>query len=404
MTMFPRPVLRALPLLIAGALSLAVQAAEQGHAAAVPAKEIVEKAERAPDKAPEKAAEKASDKSADSKGAAAQRGNPRSSLAPSSPARNRPADAPAEAASGVSMSELRDLIDQKIAEVRAKQETAPVVRVNNAASPAARKAVAARKKPAPGPAAAVATNSPQATALAEAHRTGQPAPLEANEAPWSYAGANGPEQWGQLKPEFAQCGGGKRQSPIDIREGIKVTLDPIQFDYRSTAFRVLDTGRTVQVNLEAGNSITVNGRRYDLQRIEFHRPSEERVNGRQFEMSAHLVHRDMDGRIAVVAVLMDQGVDHPMVQLVWNSLPLERHTDQASSVALDMAQMLPDQKQYLTYMGSLTAPPCTEGVLWMVMKQPVTLSRDQIGVFSRLYPMNARPIQPTSGRLIKDGQ
>jgi len=232
-------------------------------------------------------------------------------------------------------------------------------------------------------------------------------PVDPLELPWTYSGVQGPERWAQLRPEYAICGSGKRQSPIDIRDGIKVTLDPIQFDYRATPFKVLDTGRTVQARLEGGNSITLNGRRYDLQRIEFHRPSEERINGRQFEMSAHLVHRDAEGRTAVVAVLMDQddqGEGHPMVQLVWNSLPLEKHMDQASSVPIDMARMLPEQKQYLTYMGSLTAPPCTEGVLWMVMKQPITLSREQIGVFSRLYPMNARPVQNTSGRLIKDGQ
>ncbi|HIV71914.1 MAG TPA: carbonic anhydrase family protein [Candidatus Aquabacterium excrementipullorum] len=377
---------RVWPLLIAGALSLAAQAAEHG-AASAPAKEIVEKADKA---------EKAD------KSAAPPHGNTRSSLAPSSPARTRPADAPAEAASGVSMTELRDLIDQKIAEVRAKQEAAPVVKLNNNAPAAARKAPVKKK---PAAAAAADSNSAQATALAGAHRNGQPMVLEANEQPWAYAaGPTGPDQWGKLKPEFAQCGSGKRQSPIDIRDGIKVTLDPIQFDYHASGFRVLDTGRTVQVNVEAGNSITVNGRRYELQRIEFHRPSEERINGRQFEMSAHLVHRDSEGRTAVVAVLMDQGKDHPMVQLVWNSLPLEKHTDQASAVAIDMAQMLPEQKQYLTYMGSLTAPPCTEGVLWMVMKQPATLSRDQIAVFSRLYPMNARPLQPAFGRLVKDGQ
>ena len=378
---------QALALLMGGALVPAVLAAE--HTAKPPA-EIVEKAETT--KAPK----------AD---VPASRSTPRSTLAPSSPARAPQAEPAAEPASGVSMTELRDLIDQKIAEVRAKQETAPVVRLNSNAPAAARKAPV-RKKAAPVAAAASADgNSAQATALAAAVRAGQaPAGGEANEPAWAYSGPQGPEQWGKIKPEYSLCGSGKRQSPIDIREGIKVTLDPIQFDYHPTAFRVLDTGRTVQVNVESGNSITINGRRYDLQRIEFRRPSEERVNGRQFEMSAHLVHKDMEGRLAVIAVLMDQGADHPMVQLVWNSLPLEKHTDQASAVLLDMAQMLPEQKQYQTYMGSLTAPPCTEGVLWMVMKQPATLSREQISVFSRLYPMNARPIQPTSGRLIKDGQ
>ena len=376
MTLPLRPAFRVLPWLMLGAAACHAQAADTGASAPAPAKEIVERADGKP--------------VGSSAPAAARPNTPRGSLAPSSPARTRQAEAPAEAASGVSMTELRDLIDQKIAEVRAKQETAPVVRVNNN-TPAARKA-AAKKKAAP------VTAAPASAAMAPA------VPADPLELPWTYSGVQGPERWAQLRPEYAACGSGKRQSPIDIRDGIKVTLDPIQFDYRATPFKVLDTGRTVQARLEGGNSITLNGRRYDLQRIEFHRPSEERINGRQFEMSAHLVHRDAEGRTAVVAVLIDQGEDHPMVQLVWNSLPLERHIDQASSMPIDMARMLPEQKQYLTYMGSLTTPPCTEGVLWMVMKQPITLSREQIGVFSRLYPMNARPVQSTAGRLIKDGQ
>jgi carbonic anhydrase len=371
-----RPAFRVLPWLMLGAAAWHAQAADTG--ASAPAKEIVERADGKP--------------VGQAVPATGRPDTSRSSLAPSSPARARQPEAPATAASGVSMTELRDLIDQKIAEVRAKQETAPVVRLNNNA-PAARKAGVRKKVPSvSAPASAVAAPM---------------VPVDPLELPWTYSGVQGPERWAQLRPEYAICGSGKRQSPIDIRDGIKVTLDPIQFDYRATPFKVLDTGRTVQARLEGGNSITLNGRRYDLQRIEFHRPSEERINGRQFEMSAHLVHRDAEGRTAVVAVLMDQddqGEGHPMVQLVWNSLPLEKHMDQASSVPIDMARMLPEQKQYLTYMGSLTAPPCTEGVLWMVMKQPITLSREQIGVFSRLYPMNARPVQNTSGRLIKDGQ
>lgn len=376
MNLLLRPASRVLPWLMLGAVAWHAQAADSGASAPSPAKEIVERADGKP--------------AGQSAPVATRPVTSRSGLAPSSPARQRQPEAPAEAASGVSMTELRDLIDQKIAEVRAKQETAPVVRLNTNTSPAARKAVVRKKT-------AVA-----ASAVAAPVMSGDPLEL-----PWSYNGVQGPERWAQLRPEYATCGSGKRQSPIDIRDGIKVTLDPIQFDYRATPFKVLDTGRTVQARLEGGNSITIHGRRYDLQRIEFHRPSEERINGRQFEMSAHLVHRDAEGRTAVVAVLMDQGDQgegHPMVQLVWNSLPLEKHIDQASSVPIDMARMLPEQKHYLTYMGSLTAPPCTEGVLWMVLKQPITLSREQISVFSRLYPMNARPVQNTSGRLIKDGQ
>lgn len=297
-----------------------------------------------------------------------------------------------DAKASVSMAELRELIDQKIAEVRAKQETAPVVKVS-APKPRPKRVATA---PAHGAAAGV---KPSAAAHA-AHGAG----AEGHDVHWAYAGDTGPGNWGMLKPEFRQCMLGKRQSPIDIRDGIKVELEPIQFDYRPTPFKVVDNGHTVQATLEPGNSITVQGRRYELLQFHFHRPSEERINGRQYEMVAHLVHKDVEGRLAVVAVLMDQGMAHPMVQLVWNSLPLEKQTEQYSPVMLDMNQMLPEQRQYYTYMGSLTTPPCSEGVLWMVMKQPATLSREQIGIFSRLYPMNARPIQSSSGRLIKEGQ
>ncbi|MEY2655661.1 MAG: hypothetical protein RLZZ524_2689, partial [Pseudomonadota bacterium] len=134
----------------------------------------------------------------------------------------------------------------------------------------------------------------------------------------------------------------------------------------------------------------------------FHRPSEERVNGRQFEMVAHLVHRDFEGRLAVVAVLLERGPANPVVQAVWNDLPLEKHVEQPSTRPMDIEALLPSDRRYYTYMGSLTTPPCSEGVLWMVFKQPVTIAAEQLAIFSRLYPMNARPIQPASNRLIKE--
>ena len=223
----------------------------------------------------------------------------------------------------------------------------------------------------------------------------------AHAAHWGYNGAGGPDQWGLMKPEFSACASGTRQSPIDIRSGVRVDLEPIQFDYRATGFRVIDNGHTIQVNLDGGNSIEVQGRRYDLLQFHFHRPSEERIDGRQFDMVAHLVHKDPEGRLAVVAVLLDRGSAHPLVQTVWNNLPLEKNTEVAASTALDMTHLLPADRRYFTYMGSLTTPPCSEGVLWMVMQQPVPIANDQINVFSRLYPMNARPIQQASGRLIK---
>jgi len=224
----------------------------------------------------------------------------------------------------------------------------------------------------------------------------------AHVAHWSYGGEGGPAEWGKLKADFSTCSSGKRQSPIDIRGGIKVELEPIKFNYRQTGFNVLDNGHTVQANLGYGNSIEVAGRRYDLVQFHFHRPSEERINGKQFDMVAHLVHKDPEGRLAVVAVLMDQGKQHPMVQLVWNSMPLEKNDELQSPVPIDMNMMLPEDRRYYTYMGSLTTPPCSEGVLWLVLKQPSQLSADQLAVFTKLYPMNARPIQQASGRMVKE--
>jgi len=219
---------------------------------------------------------------------------------------------------------------------------------------------------------------------------------------WSYEGQGGPERWGQLRPDFSKCASGTRQSPIDIREGIAVDLEPIAFDYKPSSFSVIDNGHTVQVNVAQGNSIQIMGRRYELLQFHFHRPSEERINGRQFDMVAHLVHKDSEGRLAVVAVLLDRGSTHGLIQTVWANLPLEKNELQQAQVTLDLNQLLPESRLYYTYMGSLTTPPCSEGVLWMVLKQPVQVSNQQINIFSRLYPMNARPVQPSQGRLIKE--
>jgi len=219
---------------------------------------------------------------------------------------------------------------------------------------------------------------------------------------WDYAGAEGPDAWGGLRPEYGKCATGQRQSPIDIRGGIAVDLEPIRFDYRPSAFSVIDNGHTVQVDVDPGNSITITGRRYELVQFHFHRPSEERIDGRQYDMVVHLVHKDAEGRLAVVAVLLDRGSAQAVVQAVWNNLPLEKGDAVRAGTRIDLAQLLPEDRRYYTYMGSLTTPPCSEGVLWMVMKQPVPISPEQVAIFARLYPMNARPIQQADGRLIKE--
>lgn len=222
---------------------------------------------------------------------------------------------------------------------------------------------------------------------------------------WSYEGAGSPEKWGKLNPDYATCANGQRQSPIDIRDGIGVDLEPIDFAYRPAKFGVIDNGHTVQVTVVGGGGISLLGKTYQLVQFHFHRPSEERVNGKSFDMVAHLVHKSEDGKLAVVAVLLESGQENQLIQSVWNNLPLEKNeTVVPPGSTLDLVQLLPEKRAYYTYMGSLTTPPCSEGVLWLVLKQPQQMSAEQMAVFARLYKNNARPVQPVAGRLIKESR
>ena len=227
-----------------------------------------------------------------------------------------------------------------------------------------------------------------------------PAPRHSNV--WSYEGENGPANWGRINSDWAKCGSGNQQSPIDLRDGMKVDLEQIAFDYRPSGFNVIDNGHTIQVGLGYGNFITVQNRTYELIQFHFHRPSEERINGRGTEMVVHLVHKDGEGKLAIVAVLLQRGAQNSMIQTVWNNLPLEKNNTVAPVVAIDVNEILPAKRDYFTFMGSITEPPCSEGVLWLVMKEPMPASPAQMALFSRLYPLNARPIQPGGGRVVKE--
>lgn len=239
------------------------------------------------------------------------------------------------------------------------------------------------------------------------HRLSKPKkaekPVEREKVQWSYEGKGGPQRWDEIDPEYAACRSGKRQSPIDIRDGAKLALEPIKFDYKPSALRIVDEGHTVQVNYAEGSFIIVDGVRYDLKQFHFHKPSEERIDGKAYDMVVHLVHRSSEGRLAVVAVLMEAGPPNAFLQALWPHLPLQSGREIAPpEVSIDLNSLLPESRAYYAYMGSLTTPPCTEGVLWLVMKAPVTISADQVGVFGKLYSMNARPTQPANGRLIKE--
>lgn len=232
----------------------------------------------------------------------------------------------------------------------------------------------------------------------------KPAVQDFSNVRWGYSGLGAPENWAKL-PGNALCGSGKRQSPIDIRGGIRVDLEQIKFDYRPTLFRITDTGHTVQVDVAEGNNIGVLGRQWQLTHIQFRRPAEERVNGKTYEMSAQFVHRDYANNLAIVSVLMERGAEHPVIQKLWNHMPLDTGLSvEPPNVVVDLAKLLPERREYYTYMGSQTTPPCTENALWMVFKEPVMVSPEQIGIFARLYPHNARPVQPTHDRLIKESR
>ncbi|MCG2583528.1 carbonic anhydrase [Massilia sp. TS11] len=277
-------------------------------------------------------------------------------------------------------------VDETEADLTAKiAQRLAILRANQAARAAA--AEKARKAAAAKEAAAVA------------EKAKQPPPKIEH---WTYEGETGPANWGKINTDWAKCSAGNRQSPIDIRDGMKVDLEQIVFDYRPTSFSVIDNGHTVQVTLAGGNYLTVGNRMYELLQFHFHRPSEERINGKGFEMVVHMVHRDAEGKLAVLAVLLERGNASPIIQTVWNNLPLEKNMEVSPAVLIDPTQFLPQRREYFTYMGSLTTPPCTEGVLWLVMKQPMSAAPAQMALFSRLYPLNARPIQPNAGRVIKE--
>jgi carbonic anhydrase len=221
---------------------------------------------------------------------------------------------------------------------------------------------------------------------------------------WSYFGETGPAHWAKMESEFSACGVGKAQSPIDIRTAAahKAALPAIEFDYQPAPLRMIDNGHTIQVNYEPGSFIVVDGHRYELQQFHFHKPSEERIDGRAYAMVAHLVHKDDQGHLAVVAVLLESGKANALVQTLWDNRPPKKDQEvELPNLRIDVADLLPASKGYYTFPGSLTTPPCTEGVTWFVLKSPNSVSPEQIGQFYVEYQMNARPVQPLHGRVVR---
>ncbi len=234
-----------------------------------------------------------------------------------------------------------------------------------------------------------------------------PALLPDNGEDWSYSGATGPEFWGKLRPEWRSCAEGKRQSPIDFMEGkpITVSLDPVKFDYRPASFVIINAHRQLRIRISEGMSMEVRGQRYTLEGFTLHRPAETHFDNRIADMEAHFFHRGDKGQIAVLAVQFMRGKESSApLQILLNNLPLEKGDSYKPQISLDMAGFLPASPAHTLYMGSLTTPPCTEGVLWVVMKEPMPLSDEQFEVFARLHAENARPPQPAFDRLILESR
>ena len=234
-----------------------------------------------------------------------------------------------------------------------------------------------------------------ALAYAQGHKSGH----------WSYEGDDGPSRWGDLNPDFAPCKNGHRQSPIDIRNPHKADLPPIRFDYKPSPLHIIDNGHTIMINYASGSSIRVLDKQYALKQFHFHRPSEETINGKPYEMVVHLVHADQEGELAVVAILLESGKDNPLIKEIWNELPKEKEKEeQLDNITIDVANLLPADLGYYTFSGSLTTPPCSENVTWFVLKHPVTVTGDEIERFAKLYRHDARPTQPLYDRVVLESK
>jgi carbonic anhydrase len=218
---------------------------------------------------------------------------------------------------------------------------------------------------------------------------------------WTYSGDQGPEHWAELDPNFSACRKGKYESPIDIKHVTKTALPALNFNYSGTALNIIDNGHTVMVTYAPGSTLTVGDRKYELKQFHFHHPSEERIHGKRYDMVVHLVHEDSEGHLAVVAVLLKQGRESSLMAQLWDNIPAEKdHPATLPDIMINAKDLLPGNLGYYTFPGSLTTPPCTEGVTWYVLKTPMEISAAQLARFAKLYPFDARPVQPLHNRPI----
>lgn len=217
---------------------------------------------------------------------------------------------------------------------------------------------------------------------------------------WTYTGETGPEHWGELTPDFKTCKLGLEQTPIDLTSEIKADPGPLTFDYRPLPLTILNNGHTIQVNAEPGSSCTIAKTKYDLLQFHFHHPSEHLINGKPLDLECHFVHKSAAGDLAVVGVFFKSGARNAALQLIFDQMPKDAGAEVKAKGTVDARALFPATRNYFRYMGSLTTPPCSEGITWTVFRDPIELSPDQIKQFAALFSNNARPIQNKNRRFL----
>lgn len=205
-------------------------------------------------------------------------------------------------------------------------------------------------------------------------------------------------------PAFAEsetCSEGTLQSPINIAEYMREDLPKLKIAYAPTSLQVVNSGQGIGVVYDPGSKFMSGETIYDLMQFNFEAPSENYVNGAPYAMEMQLMHQSEDGQIAVLSVMMKLGAANPVIQSIWENIPAAGERTDREDVSLDMAALLPENGEYYTFTGSLTAPPCTEGVKWHVLKQPIEISLEQLHAFQTVYGGKPCPVQPLNGRVIK---
>jgi len=222
---------------------------------------------------------------------------------------------------------------------------------------------------------------------------------KAHAVQWGYEGDKGPEHWGDA---FPVCGKGKKQSPLNIIGPFEKSKETLSVDYKEGPLKMLNNGHTIQVNIEPGSSLTIGKESFELLQFHFHRPSEEQVDGKNASMVAHFVHKSKEGKLAVIGVMLNEGKDSAAVKTLWANLPPKEGEEfLPAKVTFNPASMLPKDMGFYNYEGSLTTPPCTEGVQFYILKAPVDISKQQLAKFP--FKLNARPVQALNGRKIAAG-